>query len=65
MTKFQKIQRLTLNEIWKTEREFRDWLAKNISELTEVPGLELEVQEAEDPSKAVAVKGYRAKVLWW
>jgi hypothetical protein len=49
MIKFQEIQYLTLAEIWKTEREFRDWLAKNISKLTEVLGLELEVQEREAP----------------
>jgi Domain of unknown function (DUF4268) len=48
MTKFGKLQRLELREIWKNEaRDFTPWLADRIQNLGESLGLELELTQRE------------------
>ena len=54
-----KIERVDLREAWPNEaRDFTPWLAKNIAELGEALGMDLELQETE-----AAVGGYSLDVL--
>ena len=54
-----KIERVDLREAWPNEaRDFTPWLAKNIAELGEALGMDLELQQTE-----AAVGGYSLDVL--
>ena len=54
-----KIERVDLREAWPNEaRDFTPWLARNIDELAEALGMDLELQETE-----AAVGGYSLDVL--
>ncbi len=54
-----KIERVDLREAWPNEaRDFTPWLAKNIAELGEALGMDLELQETE-----ASVGGYSLDIL--
>ncbi len=52
------LTKINPKEIWKTEREFNDWLVENIDMLAEAIGIDLEIVGAE-----LEIDGFRADII--